>query len=118
MDLRHPNLIRVHEFVKDKHQPYFVMEYFPSQHLRLGLGKRDIYATVKPKLHKLIRQAANGLAYMHDKGWVHRDIKPENMIYNKTAELRVTHLGAPAPGHPREPVLERLRAAREAARAS
>jgi DNA-binding HxlR family transcriptional regulator len=33
------------------------------------------------------------------------------------AELRVTHLGAPAPAHPREPVVERLRAAREAARA-
>ncbi|PVZ11911.1 winged helix-turn-helix transcriptional regulator [Actinomycetospora cinnamomea] len=32
------------------------------------------------------------------------------------AELRVTHLGAPAPAHPREPVVERLRAAREAAR--
>jgi DNA-binding HxlR family transcriptional regulator len=34
------------------------------------------------------------------------------------AELRVTHLGAPAPGHPREPVRERLAAALEAARAS
>jgi len=32
------------------------------------------------------------------------------------AELRVTHLGAPTPPHPREPVVERLRAAREAAR--
>ena len=32
------------------------------------------------------------------------------------AELRVTHLGAPAPPHPREPVLARLRAARDAAR--
>lgn len=32
------------------------------------------------------------------------------------AELRVTHLGAPAPAHPREPVVERLRAAYEAAR--
>ena len=29
------------------------------------------------------------------------------------AELRVTHLGAPAPAHPRAPVVERLRAARE-----
>ena len=32
------------------------------------------------------------------------------------AELRVTHLGAPEPAHPREPVVERLRGAREAAR--
>ncbi|MDB5350943.1 MAG: serine/threonine protein kinase [Planctomycetota bacterium] len=89
MELRHPNLIRVYDFVRDRHQPYFVMEYFPSQHLRLALGKRDLYEQIKPKLHRIITQAAAGLAYMHDRGWVHRDIKPENMIYNKTAELRV-----------------------------
>ena len=89
MELRHPNLIRVHEYVKDRSRPYFVMEYFPSQHLRLALGKKDVYEVVKPKLHRLIRQAAAGLAYMHDRGWVHRDIKPENLIYNKTSELRV-----------------------------
>ena len=29
MELRHPNLIRVYEFVKDPIQPYFVMELFP-----------------------------------------------------------------------------------------
>jgi len=89
MELRHPNLIRVYDFVNDKVQPYFVMEYFPSQHLRLALGKRDLYEQIKPRLHRLITQAAAGLAYMHDRGWVHRDIKPENLIYNKTAELRV-----------------------------
>jgi serine/threonine protein kinase len=89
MELRHPNLIRVYDYVKDRHQPYFVMEYFPSQHLRLALGKKDLYEQIKPKLHRIIMQAAAGLAYMHDKGWVHRDIKPENLIYNKTAELRV-----------------------------
>lgn len=89
MDLRHPNLIRVYDFVNDKVQPYFVMEYFPSSHLRLALGKRDLYEQIKPKLHRIIKQAAAGLAYMHDRGWVHRDIKPENLIYNKTAELRV-----------------------------
>jgi len=88
-EFRHPNLIRVFEFVKDRYQPYFVMEYFPSQHLRLALGKREIYAQVKPKLHRIISQAAAGLAYINDRGWVHRDIKPENIIFNKTAEVRV-----------------------------
>lgn len=89
MDLRHPNLIRVHDYVKDRYQPYFVMEYFPSQHLRLSLGKRDLYEVLKPKLHRIIMQSAAGLAYMHDRGWVHRDIKPENIIVNKTSEARV-----------------------------
>jgi eukaryotic-like serine/threonine-protein kinase len=89
MELRHPNLIRVVAYEKNRKRPYFVMEYFPSTHLRLMLGKRDLFEELKPKLHRVISQAAAGLAYMHDKGWVHRDIKPENLIMNKVGEVRL-----------------------------
>ena len=88
-DLTHPNLIGVHEYVKDKKQPYFVMDYFPSTHMRLVIGKSNLFDEYRPKLHRIIEQAATGLAYMHSKGWVHRDVKPENIIVNKTGEVRV-----------------------------
>ncbi len=89
MDLSHPNLIRVYEYVRDRYQPYFVMDYFPSEQLRLVLNKPDKYAWLKSRLHKVIKQSAVALAYIHDKGWVHRDIKPENILVNKTAEARL-----------------------------
>lgn len=89
MTLHHPNLIRVLEYVKDRKRPYFVMEYFPSTHLRLMLSKKDLHETIKPRLHKIISLSATGLAYIHEKGYVHRDIKPENIIINKTNEVRV-----------------------------
>ena len=89
MELRHPNLIRVIEYVKDRKRPYFVMEYFPSMHMRLMLGKRDLFEEIKPKVHRIITQAAAGLAYLHDRGWIHRDIKPENLIVNKSGEVRL-----------------------------
>lgn len=89
MQLRHPNLVHVYEYVKDKHAPYFVMDFFPSTHMRLILAKQPLYEEFKPKLRRIIEQTAQGLAYMHAKGWIHRDVKPENIIVNKTGEVRV-----------------------------
>src|SRR3982751_5041866 len=88
-ELHHPNLIKVHHYVKDREQPYFVMDYFPGFQLRLALHRPKDFPVLKASLHRILTQAASGLAYMHDKGWVHRDIKPENLIYNKTAEVRL-----------------------------
>jgi serine/threonine protein kinase len=89
MHLQHPNLVHVYEYVKDKNAPYFVMDYFPSTHMRLVMAKAPLFAEFKPKLHRIMMQTATGLAYMHDKGWIHRDVKPENVIVNKSAEVRV-----------------------------
>jgi serine/threonine protein kinase len=89
MDMSHPKMIRVYEYVKDKHRPYFVMEYFPSQHLRLPIGKPKDYPLSGDRKHKILEQSAAALAYMHDKGWVHRDLKPENILFNKGGEARL-----------------------------
>jgi eukaryotic-like serine/threonine-protein kinase len=89
MDLRHPNLIRVYEFVRDRIQPYFVMELFTGHHLKLSIARPNIYPMPKTQLHRIIQQAASALSHMHDKGWVHRDVKPENILFNKSGEVRV-----------------------------
>jgi serine/threonine protein kinase len=93
MELSHPNLIRVYEYVRDKERPYFVMEYFPSQHLRLPIGKPKMYPLPGERKHRILEQAARAVAYMHDKGYIHRDIKPENIIYNKVGEARLIDYG-------------------------
>ncbi len=89
MELHHPSLMRVYEFVKDREQPYFVMELFGGHHLKLSIARPKLYPMPKTLLHKIIEQSASGLAYMHSKGWVHRDVKPENILFNKSGEVRV-----------------------------
>jgi serine/threonine protein kinase len=89
LELRHPNLIRVYEYVADREQPYFVMEYFPAHNLKLPLVRPNVYPLPSKHLHKIIRQAAAGLACMHDKGWVHRDVKPENILADRAGDVRV-----------------------------
>jgi serine/threonine protein kinase len=89
ISLHHPNLVRFHEYVKDPDGPYFVMDFFPGHQLKLSIAKPKEYPAVKTQLHKIITQAANALAYMHEKGWIHRDVKPENIMVNKTGEVRV-----------------------------
>ncbi len=89
MELRHPNLVRVHEYVKDPEQPYFVMDFFPGYHLKLPIARPSVYPLPKTQLHRILEQAAAAIAYMHDKGWTHRDVKPENILANKSGEARV-----------------------------
>ncbi len=88
-ELHHPNLIKVHHYVKDREQPYFVMDYFPGFQLRLALHRPKDFPILRGSMHRIISQAAAGLAYMHDKNWIHRDVKPENIMCNKTGEVRV-----------------------------
>lgn len=88
-EFHHPNLIKVHSYVRDSEAPYFVMDFFPGFQLRLALHKPKDYPALRANLHKVITQAATGLAYIHDKGWVHRDVKPENIMCNRNGEVRV-----------------------------
>ena len=89
MDLCHPNLIRVHEYVKDPRQPFFVMDHFAGYHLKLPIARPSVYPMTRAQLHRILEQAAMGLAYMHDRGWTHRDVKPENILANRFGEARV-----------------------------
>ncbi len=89
MDLRHPNLVHVHEYFKGRDAPYFVMDLFPAYHLKLPIARPSVYPMPVAQLHRIIEQAAAGLAFMHEKGWVHRDVKPENILVNKSGEVKV-----------------------------
>jgi eukaryotic-like serine/threonine-protein kinase len=89
MQLRHPNLIRVHEYIRDPEQPYFIMDLFPAIHMKLPIARPSVYPMPVVHLHRIMEQSAAALHYMHEKKWVHRDVKPENILVNKSGDIKV-----------------------------
>jgi serine/threonine protein kinase len=86
--LTHPNVIRIMKLVKDKQNPYFLMEFFPAGNLKLRIMHKK-WDFIKEHAHSIFKQAATGLAYMNASGWVHRDVKPDNIMVNSAGEVRL-----------------------------
>jgi len=76
--LKHPRIIRIFDFEKERGELFLVMEWFSAPNLkRLIHTGTDNLAHLAPKI---IQQACQGLSNMHQQGWVHRDVKPDNFL--------------------------------------
>lgn len=86
--LKHPSIIRFYEAGFDENNlPYLLLEYFESDTLRDLILRRD--ERLNRDRIQLLIQAAEGLAYIHSRGYFHFDLKPENLLVNREGELRI-----------------------------
>ena len=76
--LDHPNVVRATDADDDDGYHYFAMDYVPG----IDLARLSKQAGPLPVADacELIRQAAEGLEYLNQRGIVHRDIKPANLM--------------------------------------
>lgn len=75
-DLDHPHLNTVHEAVNIKGYPGVLMPFVPGVRLAEWLAQGQSHSAFLRALTGVIE----GLAYLHDRGFVHRDIKGENIM--------------------------------------
>lgn len=87
MRVRHRNVIQAYRFFPEARYPYYVMEYFRGQNLRVRIYHHHDVIYNQPI--KIIRQIAEGLAYVHGKRIVHKDIKPENLLVNNRGVVKI-----------------------------
>lgn len=89
LSLKHPKIIKFHSFKNDAHNPYILLDLFPSLNLKLRILRNQFEEFIKPRLRSIIDQSAMAIDYFHSKGWVHRDIKPDNILVNNVGEVRL-----------------------------
>lgn len=85
--LDHPRVIRLHELGTYQRAPYLAMEFFPfpnvKQYVRRGFDQ------VGFRVAQIIEQAAEGLAYFNEQGWIHRDVKPDNFLISPEGDVKL-----------------------------
>jgi len=90
-ELRHSNVVTLHDIIHTKETLTFVFEFVNtdlSQYLENhggGLHPRN----VKLFLFQLLR----GLAYIHYRRVLHRDLKPQNLLISEIGELKLADFG-------------------------
>ncbi|MEK6236942.1 MAG: serine/threonine protein kinase [Planctomycetales bacterium] len=94
--LDHPNLTGVLDHGRVRKEKATDLYYMVAEEVE---GK-DLASVVKSKgplpaasAGEIIRQAAKGLAYLHEKDIVHRNLKPNNLIINSGGNVKITNLG-------------------------
>ena len=84
-NLKHPNIIRILDFLNNKTTNYIVLEYCNGGNLHEYMQKY-INKNKTPLneffIQKILKQIAPALEFMHSKNVIHRDIKLDNILLN------------------------------------
>ncbi len=88
--LRHENVVAVHDVVIEDGQAFVVMELVEGKTLRLWFETRRPSSS---EVVAMFEQIGRGLEAAHQAGIVHRDFKPDNVLVGERGRPRIVDFG-------------------------
>ena len=99
MDFRHPCIISTYGYFFNEKYIFIVMEIalggdlFEYCRKRMALEQRKSPSLPEPEVATIIKQIAEALNYMHERGVIHRDLKPENIMVSHDGKVKLADFG-------------------------
>ncbi len=93
-----PHIVRTFEYGESKQGEHFVvMEYIDGVSLQYV---RETKAARTAQKVELLAQAAEGLAAVHEAGFIHHDINPRNFLVDREQNVKLIDFGLTVPNTP------------------
>ncbi len=97
LELTHPHIIRIYDFVQDGRTAAISMEYVAGDTLAALKLDQPQHCYTAADLTKWVRQLCEALDYAHGKAQVvHRDLKPANLMIDGRGDLKIADFGIAA----------------------
>ena len=94
LELTHPHIVRIHDFVHDERSGCISMEYVDGETLSSLRVEKEQKVFEPPEIAGWISQLCDALDYAHNRARViHRDLKPANLMVNQRGDLKITDFG-------------------------
>lgn len=94
LDLAHPNIVKIYDFLVDDHNAAISMEFIDGENLGALRVRQPNKVFEVGQMTHWIAQLLDALDYAHRVARViHRDLKPANLMIDRGGHLRVTDFG-------------------------
>jgi serine/threonine-protein kinase len=89
-NLRHPNIVAIHEVGAFRGQHYFSMDFVEGRSLAQIVRESPLSAA---RAAAYVRIVAEAIHHAHTQGILHRDLKPSNVLVDVDDQPRITDFG-------------------------
>jgi serine/threonine protein kinase/Tfp pilus assembly protein PilF len=94
LELTHPHIVRIHDFLHDERSGCISMEYIDGETLSNLRAEKEQKVFEPDEIADWTSQLCDALDYAHNHAKIiHCDLKPANLMVNKRGDLKVSDFG-------------------------